>query len=67
MKPKCPKCGSFNVVVHKNDFEFLNCKSCGYDELVEDTFVEGQRTSQREKSRYNPYKVGGKGRTQKHG
>ncbi|MEK6809179.1 MAG: hypothetical protein AABY40_00740 [Nanoarchaeota archaeon] len=65
MKRKCPQCRSLNVMVHKDDFESLACKSCGYDELVEDTLVEGQRTSQREKARYNPYKVGGKGRTRK--
>jgi len=64
MKPKCPQCGSFNVIVHKDDIEFLICKSCGYDELVEETFV-GQRTSQKEKARYTPYKTGGKGRTRK--
>jgi len=65
MKKKCPKCGSFNVAIHKEDIEFLTCKSCGYDELVEDTLVEGQRTSQREKGRYSPYKTGGKGRTRR--
>lgn len=64
MKPKCPQCGSFNIAVHKDDIEFMTCKSCGYDELVEGTFV-GERTSQKEKARYNPYKVGGKGRTRK--
>ena len=56
--------GPFRVTVNKNEIEFLTCKSCGYDELVEETFVEG-RTSQREKGRYTPYKAGGKGRTRK--
>ncbi|MBI2125388.1 hypothetical protein HYU08_02430 [Candidatus Woesearchaeota archaeon] len=54
MKPKCPQCGSSNITVHKNEIEFLTCKSCGYDELVEETF-----------GRYTPYKAGGKGRTRK--
>jgi len=52
------------VAVHKDDIEFLTCKSCGYDELVEETFV-GERTSQKEKARYTLYKTGGKGRTRK--
>lgn len=64
MKPKCPQCGSSNVTVHKGDIEFITCKDCEYDELVEETFV-GQRTSQKAKGQYNPYKVGGKGRTRK--
>ncbi len=64
MKPKCPQCGSFNVKVHKDDIEFLTCNSCGYDELREETFVE-QRTSQREKGKYTPYKAGGAGRTRR--
>lgn len=64
MQKRCPQCGSSNVEVHKDDIEFLTCKSCGYDELVEGTFV-GERTSQKEKARYTPYKVGGKGRTRK--
>ena len=64
MKAKCPQCGSSEVKIHRDDIEFITCKSCGYDELVEETFVEG-RTSQREKGRYTPYKAGGKGRTRK--
>jgi len=64
MKKKCPKCGSFNVAIHKEDIEFLTCKSCGYDELEEEAYPE-QRSSQREKGRYSPYKAGGKGRTRR--
>jgi len=65
MKKKCPQCGSLNIQAHKDDIEFITCKSCGYDELIEETFVEGQRTSQKAKGRYTPYKTGGKGRTRK--
>ncbi len=64
MQKRCPQCGSFNVTVHKEDIEFMTCKSCGYDELREETVV-GQRTSQKEKGRFSPYKTGGKGRTKK--
>ncbi len=64
MKPKCPQCGSSKVIEHKNYIKFITCNNCGYNELEEDTNL-GQRTSQREKGRFSPYKTGGKGRVRK--
>lgn len=64
MAKKCPQCGSSEVIEYEDDITFLVCKSCGYDELQQGT-VAGERTSQREKARFSPYKTGGKGRTRK--
>ncbi|HIG92902.1 TPA: hypothetical protein HA242_03945 [Candidatus Woesearchaeota archaeon] len=60
----CPKCKSPGVnITYHNGIPFLHCRHCGYNELAEeDTFPE-DRTSQREKGRYSPYKTGGSGRT----
>jgi len=68
MKPICPKCKSTNVTLYEDDgISFLACNVCGYDELDELYPAEdvGEKTSQREKGRYTPYKSGGKGRTRK--
>ncbi|MBS3138349.1 zf-TFIIB domain-containing protein [Candidatus Woesearchaeota archaeon] len=60
---KCPKCSSKNVeTVEHNDISFVICKQCGYDESVYDV-NSTQRSTQREKARYNPYKSGGAKRT----
>ena len=60
MYKKCPKCKS---LVHVEDkLSFIECK-CGYDELGEDEVFPEQRTSQREKGKYSPYKTGGRGRS----
>ncbi len=64
MKPKCPKCGSADITIYDEDVSFLTCNKCGYDESEEEAYPE-QRTSQKEKARYTPYKTGGKGRTRK--
>ena len=59
----CPRCGSLKIqVLEAEDLFFVKCRSCGYDELGAEVLPE-QRTSQREKARYSPYKTGGKGRT----
>lgn len=67
MKKLCPKCKSSNITVHEDDgISFIACKTCGYDELEEFYPEEmGERTSQKEKGRYSPYKAGGKGRSRK--
>ena len=61
---KCPRCLSENL----KEVEYLGmkcilCNDCGYDERNElDVFPE-EKTSQKEKGRYNPYKTGGKNRS----
>lgn len=66
MKPICPGCHSKNVkVIKDNSLTFIQCKACGYDELAGDEVFPEQRTSQREKGRFSPYKAGGKGRVRK--
>lgn len=63
--PKCLSCGSSNVKqIEENGMEFIQCNDCGYNELEEGVVPE-QRTSQREKGKYSPYKQGGKGRVRK--
>jgi len=58
----CPQCRSEVVdVTRHNGLVFLHCRRCGYDDALHEV-VPGQRTSQREKGRYSPYKAGGKGR-----
>jgi len=56
---KCPECGSDKIKkVEYMDITCIVCDKCGYDEreIYDDNLEE--RTSQREKSRYNPYKSG---------
>ena len=55
---KCPKCGSKDVDIVDEELGFVKCRTCGFDEL--DVDVEfGGRKSQREKTKFNPYKAGG--------
>ncbi|MEK6969743.1 MAG: hypothetical protein AABW48_04920 [Nanoarchaeota archaeon] len=60
MQRNCPKCNSSNVkVIEEEGIFFIVCNSCGYDELEADFFPE-DRSSQREKNKFSPYKTGGK-------
>jgi len=59
---KCPKCGSEAKKVKYLGTDCIIC-SCGYDERDKYDMVSGQRTSQKEKARFNPYKAGGSKRT----
>jgi len=57
----CPKCKSKKIkLVDYTGIKCILCKDCGYDEreIYEETPEE--RTSQKEKGRYTPYKKGGK-------
>ena len=63
---KCPKCGSKET----ENYMFmrtmiLKCSSCGYDEGTEFDQNSSQKTNQKEKSKYSPYKAGGKYRINK--
>ncbi|MFH1682816.1 MAG: hypothetical protein ABIA37_03385 [Candidatus Woesearchaeota archaeon] len=53
---KCPKCGSLKLEKVDEEFGFIKCKVCGYDELEEDLEAGEERKSQREKARYSPYR-----------
>jgi len=60
MVTKCPKCSSHNLKKYKYDgVDCFQCSKCGYDSCDDENFPE-ERTSQREKGRYNPYKAGRK-------
>ena len=56
---KCPKCGSKDVEIVDEEMGFIKCKKCGFNELDEYEDVGGERNTQREKTRYTPYKAGG--------
>ena len=63
MADKCPKCGSLKTEsVADHNMTFVVCRACGYDESMYDV-TDVQRSTQREKGRYNPYKAGGSKRT----
>ena len=61
---RCPKCGSSEVrMISDEDIEFIRCLKCGFNEL-EESIISDTRSGQREKRKYNPYKVGGKRRSE---
>ena len=64
MKQRCPKCGSDQIEIY-DDLALIKCKKCGYDELGSEPLPYDVRKSQREKTKYSPYKTGGKSRTRK--
>ena len=63
----CPKCKSNNIEYETIDgSKFLICNDCGYDEseyLLE--VYPDEKSSQKAKSRYSPYKSGGSRRAVK--
>ena len=62
MHKRCPKCKSLVQVEDK--LSFIECQKCGYDELDDvDNVFPMQKTSQREKAQYSPYKTGGSERS----
>lgn len=62
MPPLCPKCHSHVVITLEHEgVSYLQCRICHYDELEQDIVPE-ERTSQKAKKEYSPYKQGGKGR-----
>tara|TARA_Y100000310_G_scaffold336148_1_gene419963 strand:- start:9 stop:206 length:198 start_codon:yes stop_codon:yes gene_type:complete len=64
MKNQCPKCGSKEIkLVNYINIKALVCKSCQYDERNEFEPDSNQRTSQKAKGSYTPYKTGGSRRT----
>lgn len=65
MKPmaerkKCPECNSENVrFITKDGKKHLVCNHCIYDETEEFDVYPEEKTNQKEKGRYSPYKAGG--------
>ncbi len=66
MSKKCPKCSSLNVKsISYLGAKVLKCSDCGFDEsALLDVFPE-DKSSQKAKGSYSPYKTGGPRRTQK--
>jgi len=62
----CPRCKSENIkLVDYQGVKCLICKNCGYDETQQYEIYPEQKTSQKAKSRYSPYKTGGSYRAKK--
>ncbi len=67
MRKKCPKCNSEDLEsVDYLNIKAVKCKKCGFDETEEYEVFPEQRETQREKTRFTPYKKGGRGRTKKY-
>jgi len=56
---RCPRCNSEDIEVIDKELGFIKCKKCGYDGLKEDLSSFEERRSQREKSRFSPYRQSG--------
>ena len=63
---KCPKCGTKDVkLLSYLGINVMKCSKCGFDErVVYDVYPE-QKTSQKAKGNYSPYKTGGSQRARK--
>lgn len=62
----CPVCKSTETeVIEEEGFEFLVCKKCKYDEREEFDVYPGERSTQKGKSGFTPYKRGGAQRSAK--
>ncbi len=63
---KCPKCQSKEMVVEQYmGLPCLVCKNCGYDEASQYDLYPEEKTSQKAKGNFSPYKTGGGKRTVK--
>lgn len=56
---KCPMCSSLKVKTVDEDLGFIKCQNCGFDELKDFSDFPAGRKSQREKTKFTPYKTGG--------
>jgi len=66
MSKKCPKCKSGDIkLVDYLGIKAVKCNKCGFDETEQLEVYPEQRETQREKTRFTPYKKGGKGRVRK--
>ena len=65
-KKNCPQCRSYDIkIVDYLGVKSIICKSCGFDEASQYEVYPEQKTSQKEKARYSPYKIGGHSRSKK--
>lgn len=56
----CPRCRSANIrIVDYLGMSCIICNDCNYDERQQYDLYPEEKTSQREKGRFTPYKVGG--------
>ena len=63
---KCPKCGSEKIkIIDYLDLKCIKCGNCDYDETAQYEVYPSEKTSQKAKGHYNPYKTGGPRRTEK--
>lgn len=64
MKKSCPKCDSTRIHSENYmDIDVLVCDTCGYDESSLYDIYPEQKTSQKAKGQFTPYKTGGGKRT----
>lgn len=60
MTKPCPKCGSKETKTESYmDINVLICQNCGYDESTIYELYPEQKTSQKAKGQFTPYKTGG--------
>lgn len=63
---RCPRCNSDKVRFEKFiGIKCLVCSNCGYDERKELSTASGDRSRQKGKSSFTPYRAGGGKRTRK--
>ena len=59
-KKKCPVCGSSDIKINEDDgFTFISCNKCKYDEAEDYDVYPEEKSGQKGKSGYTPYKRGG--------
>ncbi|MAG08731.1 hypothetical protein CMO89_04605 [Candidatus Woesearchaeota archaeon] len=62
----CPKCKSKKIkLVDYTGIKCVVCEECGYDERDVYEETPDERTSQKAKGNYTPYRTGGKYRSSK--
>ena len=62
---KCPKCKKQAVKVDYMGSKCIVCDNCGYDECKDLEVYPEEKSNQREKGKFSPYKAGGPKRSQK--
>ena len=66
MPRNCPVCKSPDTQIKEEDgFEFIVCKKCGYNEAEDSDIYPEERSAQKGKSGFTPYKRGGAQRSAK--
>ena len=61
---KCPICKSIKIKLEViGDLEFIKCESCGFDESQDYEVYPEEKSGQKGKSGFTPYKRGGGSRS----